>query len=99
MSFCFIFSAYVNLDEFVLLEAYFKTGLPEPALLKVVLLVAFILAAANFCLELKVEAIKPCELVVLVCIRRWVPAVAGVPPWAELAYIDILYVYDMYLGL
>ena len=77
---------------------YFKTGLAY--LLKVVRLAAFILAAANFYLELKVEAIKPYVLVELVCVLRWVPAVAGVPPWAELVYIDILYdVYDMYLGL
>ena len=54
MSFCFIFSACVNLDEFVLFVEYFKTGLPVPALLKVVLLAAFSFAAANFCLELKV---------------------------------------------
>ena len=80
MSFCFIFSAYVNLDEFVLFEEYFKTGLPGPALLKVVLLDPFSLAVANFCLELKVEAIKPYALVELVCVLRWVPAVAGVPP-------------------
>ena len=80
-------------------DEYFKTGLLVPALLKVVLLAAFILAAANFCLELKVEAIKPYVLVELVCVLLWVPAVAGVPPWAELVYIDILDVYDMYLGL
>ena len=73
--------------------------MPVPALLKAVLLDAFSLAVANFCLELKVEAIKPYALVELVCVLRWVPVVAGVPPWAELVYIDILCVNDMYLGL
>lgn len=59
MSFCFIFSAYVSLDELVLFEEYFKTGLPDPVLFKVVLLVPFILAVASFYFELKVEAIRP----------------------------------------
>ena len=80
MSFYFIFSAYVNLDGFMLFEAYFKPGFPAPVLLKVVLLAAFSLAAANFCFELKVEAIKPYELAELVCVRLWMPAVAAVPP-------------------
>ena len=83
----------------MLFVEYFKTGLPVPALLKVVLLAAFSLAAANFCLELKVEAIKPYALVELVCVLRWAPVGPGVPPGAELVYIDILNVFDMYLGL
>ena len=90
MSFYFIFSAYVNLDEFVLFAAYFKAGFPDPVLLKVVLLAAFSFAAANFCFELKVEAIKPWALAELVCVRLWVPSVAAVPPCAELVYNDIL---------